>query len=335
MARRITSSRIQRAWIDDVDDVLGEKAARDPVDHHVRDWIKTRVTSAIGEHGHNHASAGRLWRATAREEVDAADEQEQSDDGDGHEGVARSSSRKGGSGRRRCDDCRGRSRRWRNRRGRRDDGERDWLRAEAEAIDERNSFRIRRRVELLTESPREAFEEREGAAAIAACVERDDSASHPRFVEGRELRCANRVLCSGGELARRLLLPAEMLEGAQHSLERLRALLHEPRLELFADAADVHAFEQLAAVERDRLVVVCGGECVAERGDVAPELRAVDHELVVSARNEHVFAEREAQLVERVSERAARGEGVELRPEHREERVTPMEAIGPTRHVGE
>ena len=103
-------------------------------------------------------------------------------------------------------------------------------------------------------------------------MQREHRAAHARFVEGRELCRANRSLCRSGESPRRLVLAAQQLECAKHALERLRALAHEPVLELLADAADVDALEQLAAIERDRLVVARGRERFTQRGDIAPQL---------------------------------------------------------------
>ena len=134
-------------------------------------------------------------------------------------------------------------------------------------------------------------------------------------------------------MSRRFLLAAEMLERAKHALERLRAFPRQPGLELFADSADVDAFEQLTAIERDRLVVTGGGERIAQCEDIAPQLRAVDHRLVVAAADEHVLAERQSELVERVSQGPTPRKGVELGPEDGKERVAPMKPVGATGHI--
>ena len=88
--------------------------------------------------------------------------------------------------------------------------------------------------------------------------------------------------------------------------------------------------EQLAAEEIHRLLELPLRYGGLELRDVTGQAGRIDRQRLVTARNECVVADRLAQMIQSVSERSPRRELVEVRPEHRRQRIPPVVAVAAT-----
>lgn len=127
----------------------------------------------------------------------------------------------------------------------------------------------------------------------------------------------------------------DLPERRERELASPRSLATQPILECLARVADVKAVEQLAAIERDGVIVMTLGDRGPQRDHVAPEFGAVEFDLVVATAHEDIVADREPKLVEGVAERAPGRELIELGPEDGQQAVASIVRIGADGEIGQ
>lgn len=197
----------------------------------------------------------------------------------------------------------------------------------ANARGQRLRVRARRGVELRRQPAGEVFVKTQRAAGVARVHEQIHGAPQRAFVHRIEGGGAPGPRGRRLEVAGVPLAVDERRERAGDEAGDARALRRQPFLECLAGIREVQSGEQLAAVQVHRLRVASGGDGIAEHPDVAGEQGGVDRHGVVAASDDHALAQGVAQVVERVAERAAGGELVQVRPEHRGQRVATVVAV--------
>ena len=105
--------------------------------------------------------------------------------------------------------------------------------------------------------------------------------------------------------------------------EQTRTFAIKPSFELGC-ARDVETVQQVAAVQCKRGRKVIRVARFLEGHDITPDGIRGDPDLLVSPSHDDVVAERAAEEVQRAAQRTARMLGVELGPEHREQRISAM-----------
>lgn len=170
------------------------------------------------------------------------------------------------------------------------------------------------------------------AGAIADAGQEIDQPSDRRLVVRHEFDCSARPPRRGDRVIDRRL-GERPCRARGHRLEPCPLFL-DPALDL-QRAIDVGAAEELAPVEVDGVAEALLGDGLPERGDVAPEPRGVDPQLLVATADDDIAAERAPEVVDRLAERRPRPLLLELGPEQAEERVATAEAARRGREVGE
>ena len=128
-----------------------------------------------------------------------------------------------------------------------------------------------------------------------------------------------------GEIAARYRIVPQGLRTAARRLLQARALPVLPALEV-RGTGDEKSLEQRTAIEVECLFRPACRHGAVKFGDIAVHRLEIEPDLFVPARDHHVGAEGAPEHMECLAQSAAGVLLVEVRPEQREQRVTPVEA---------
>jgi hypothetical protein len=121
-----------------------------------------------------------------------------------------------------------------------------------------------------------------------------------------------------------LLFVCDCLHGASKPLRVSLPFRVEPAFEIDGRLGDMNAGKQLAAVELDRVPMSVGAGGVLERSRIAPDLIAIELDLLAIPIENRVGAEDAPEEEDRLAQRVARVIGVVFRPEERNEAVASL-----------
>ncbi len=165
-----------------------------------------------------------------------------------------------------------------------------------------------------------------GAGAVTQTIQKRDQPPHDPFVERHEHRRLAGPLDGCRHVARGLAPLDENVRRPGGTLPQASTLLLEPALELVG-ARQEESFEEVAVIERKRLLGVSGGHGLVERARIAPEGRGVQADFLVATARQRGRAERLPQTVKRLAQRRPCVVLVQVGPEQAEQLVTPMKAV--------
>ncbi len=162
------------------------------------------------------------------------------------------------------------------------------------------------------------------ARSVAEAIERLEQSAEGRLVEGRQFGGPMGPARGAGRIAGGLGPSGKLPRGLGCAAPEAFSLRLQPRFEPAAVGQE-EAGQQLSGIELDRLFAQprVGGRFKSYR--VAPQSFSVHPYLVVASRDEYVRTQRAAQHVHRLPQRVAGALLVEVRPEHADQRVAPLE----------
>src|SRR5439155_3004062 len=147
------------------------------------------------------------------------------------------------------------------------------------------------------------------------------------LVLGRERRGAPRPFDGRNETARALLLLAQAPRRLHRALLKPSALGLQPMVER-GGLVDEEPRQERTTIERQPFRNLTAIEGILETGDVGPDPRPVESQLLWSPARQHLFANRRPDKMDGAIEGFSRSGFVERWPQKAEQRVPPVEPAG-------
>jgi hypothetical protein len=181
------------------------------------------------------------------------------------------------------------------------------------------------RIEFGQEPPRELVVPTQRSRAIAGSVEQRHQVLERALGCRIEAHHVARVLNGEREIPRALRRVAQQRGSRYGASAQPRALVFKPLIELRGHAGDVEPFEQVSAVQRQRLGGLPSVVGPFEFADVAPDRLRLDPDFLIASTQENARAKRLPEEVQALTERPAGLLDVGLGPEEGEEGVAAVE----------